>query len=767
VRAVTIALACLALAPAGAGAAEFTPLILDLRLNAQADGVTVVVERDATGELWLAAADLQKLRLAVPDAQPRVIDGTAHYPLAAFAGTSLRIDEATQSADIAVAPGAFVPTRIGYDARSDVPVTPARPGAFINYDVSVAREDGERASGAQVELGFFDSAAVATTSFVATDTGTGRDFTRLDTAVTRDFPEQLATLRVGDSISTAGAWGQAARYAGVHFGTNFATQPTLVTTPLLGTEGVATVPSTVDVFVNGRRIAREDVPPGPFSIERLPAINGAGEMQVVVTDVLGRQQVLSQPYYSGSALLRAGLDEYAFDLGSLRSDFGVHANRYGDLAGAATWRRGLTERWTGEAHLEFESGGATAVGLDSAWRVGDFAIASSTLAASASDSGTGWLTGVGLEHNGPRFNLFGRARFDSERLALIGQEPWMPHLKLRTFLGGGMRLSHAGSIQVAAAVQSYWDTGTVRTLSATWSLTLFDAGYLSLSASHSATRGGDSTDVYLMFTMPLGDQRTASVGLSRAPSPGREDLEGTVTLQKNHPLGAGYGYYSMLSSSGDYVLDYGLYGSAGNLGVQLARRNDVNGQRLQAQGGIAITEVGVLATRPLDQSFAVVEVADYPDLTVYLENHPIGRTDEHGRLLIDRLRPYEANRISLDPREVPMDAALATREIAVAPRWRSGPVVRFPVEHAHALTLHLVRDDGTPVPAGAQVVLDQRSFPVALGGLVYLEGVTRTVDARAQWSSDGCAFEVVPAASDEPMPDLGTVTCVGTGTLER
>jgi len=54
------------------------------------------------------------------------------------------------------------------------------------------------------------------------------------------------------------------RFGGVQFGTNFSTQPMLVTTPLLAAHGEAVVPSTVDVFVNGRPVASESVPPGPF-----------------------------------------------------------------------------------------------------------------------------------------------------------------------------------------------------------------------------------------------------------------------------------------------------------------------------------------------------------------------------------------------------------------------------------------------------------------------------------------------------------------------
>ena len=67
-----------------------------------------------------------------------------------------------------------------------------------------------------------------------------------------------------------------------------------------------------------------------------------------------------------------------------------------------------------------------------------------------------------------------------------------------------------------------------------------------------------------------------------------------------------------------------------------------------------------MPARRLEQSFAVVQVADYADLTVFMDNQPVGRTDQKGRVLVAALRPYERNEISVDPTEVPMDGDVST-----------------------------------------------------------------------------------------------------------
>jgi len=214
-----------------------------------------------------------------------------------------------------------------------------------------------------------------------------------------------------------------------------------------------------------------------------------------------------------------------------------------------------------------------------------------------------------------------------------------------------------------------------------------------------------------------------------------------------------------LASNEDAQLDYVLQGDAGLVGVQYARRNGTDGWRASATGGLAITGAGVMPARRLDQSFAVVQVADYPDLTVYVENQPVGRTDSKGRVLLDSLRAYESNGVSIDPRELPMDATLAMPMTSVTPAYRSGPVVSFPVVRASATTLRLVLPDGSPVPAGARVKTRNEQVPVAMDGLVYLTAAAGRQEASAEWQGQRCTFTFERPESSDPQPDLGKVTC--------
>lgn len=756
---------------AGAAAAQYFQAIAEVKVNDQPSGPTLVVRRDAEGDLLIREADLAKLRLRTPSTEVVVIDGQRYYRFDTTTGAQVTFDDATQSVLLTLPPSAFVATRAGASAADRPRVTPSELGGFINYDLYGEKIEAQSTLGGYFEAGMFGRYGVITSTLIAQDVRGQQDTpsgapdgsaTRLDTTWRVDFPEQLATLRVGDSISTAGAWGRAARFGGIQFGTNFSTQPTLITMPLLSTHGEAMVQSTVDVFVNGQKVASDAVPPGPFTIDNVPPVTGAGQLQVVVTDAFGRQQVLSQPYYSGRSLLAAGLNEYSVEAGSIREDYASRSNSYGDAVAAATFRRGLTNNFTGEVHAEGQQHGASAIGVDGALQVGNFGIVSLTGAAGG-DGSVGWTGGIGFERNGPHLSVFARTRYSSNDFAQLGTQDEQYHPRQRTFGGLGLNFGPAGNLQVSYGVQSNWNGPRSSALGLGYTVTAGNLGYLNLSASRN-TGSDTSTNLFLGWTLPLGNRRTASVSLEYTPdSTDQDSFHAVATLQQSLPPGSGSAYYLSVSSQQEAQLDYAYQGSAGLVGVQYARRNDQDGWRAHGSGGLGITSAGVMPARTLNESFAVVSLADYAGLTVYLENQPVGHTDSKGRVLLDSLRAYEINKVSIDPRELPLDASLAQTSMNVTPAWRSGPVVRFPVVRASAATLRLVQSNDTPVPAGAVVKTRSEQVPVALDGLVYLTDAAGQQQATAEWNGGRCSFSFERPAQAGPQPDLGTIRCVADG----
>src|SRR5204862_86830 len=96
----------------------------------------------------------------------------------------------------------------------------------------------------------FNEYGVFTSSLLAPQLGSPRDWVRLDSTFAVDYPEKLTSLRLGDTLSRPGTWGRPIRLGGLQYGTNFNVQPGFIRQPVLEAAGSATLPSTVDLFVN-------------------------------------------------------------------------------------------------------------------------------------------------------------------------------------------------------------------------------------------------------------------------------------------------------------------------------------------------------------------------------------------------------------------------------------------------------------------------------------------------------------------------------------
>jgi outer membrane usher protein len=193
--------------------------------------------------------------------------------------------------------------------------------------------------------------------------------------------------------------------------------------------------------------------------------------------------------------------------------------------------------------------------------------------------------------------------------------------------------------------------------------------------------------------------------------------------------------------------------------MEAARYADVTAQRGMISGAATLLDGQLRASRSVTNSFASVDIGGIPNITVFVENQPVTRTDASGRALLRDLRPYEENRISIDPTELPLDTSIDARMIAIAPGYRSGVEVKFPVEYERGATFALVLPDGSYVPAGAQVEFKHKLFTVATQGLTYVTGFDHGMSGTAAWPKGRCTFKLEPHSTSDPLPDLGRVPC--------
>lgn len=737
----------------------YSLLWLEVSVNETAMPRPARLVRLKNGQLLASAADLARWRIELPGRNPLAVRGTNYFPLDAIDGLVYQVEERTQVLQIRGRPEIFSPTRI--DARTTAYAPPDAPssGAFLNYDLQFQRQEQDQQLDSLLEFGLFNSRGFGTATFLGHALREHDRTTRLETSWTIDQPLARRSLRLGDSISQPGSWGRSVRFGGLQWGTESAIRPDFVSFPLPTLSGEATLPSTVDLYVDNALRLSNSVPAGPFSIQNVPLITGKGEVQLVVRDLLGRESVITQPYYVSSDLLRAGLHEYSYSAGFLRRQFSLKSNAYGSFFAAGTHRLGLTNRLTGELRTELTSDQQTAgAGITYHWT--DIGIIDSALALSHGSSGNGSLFALGLERQGRPLGFSLRTQLTSAEFNQLGSSGHYAPARQLSTARINLATGNSGSAFVSYLNQSGSSQSDIELVSAGYSVNLFGNYFLSAYALRSL----DDEPNYsfgISLTRALGRRTTGSINLSRQQG----ESSSTVQLQRNLPPGSGFGY-RLLSESGQNgrkEATLSLQNEVGTYRVEATRANHLNGQRLSASGGMALLGGGLHLSRRLDDSFAVVKVGDYPDVPVYAENQLVAHTDSNGEALVPALRAYQRNRLSIQQDALPLDAEIGTLQLGLTPRRRSGSLVEFPVRATRGALLRIVLEDGSPLPVGAVVTArgQDEPFPVGRRGEAYVTGLARHNELQAWWKGRHCTLQVSLPPDAGPVPKLGPFVCHG------
>ena len=183
--------------------------------------------------------------------------------------------------------------------------------------------------------------------------------------LTVDLRDRLTRLIAGDSVANGGALGGGGVFGGVQLARHFGLDPYFIFTPSYGQMAYALAPSTLEVYVNGRLVDRQQVEPGEIDLRHIPVTNGAGDTEVVLRDALGRAVTFQSSYYRPTRLLARAQDDFALTVGLQRVGLGTSSWNYGVPAALGTYRLGFTDGLTlgarAESSLDRVSGGGGAV----------------------------------------------------------------------------------------------------------------------------------------------------------------------------------------------------------------------------------------------------------------------------------------------------------------------------------------------------------------------------------------------------------------------
>jgi outer membrane usher protein len=754
-----------AVGTAGASAtdSDVDELLVLVDVNSQHLDETVPVLRSKSGSIWVPEDSLKRWRLLHPGINPRTHNGIVFLPLDSIVGTTYVYEASTLRLTITARPEAFVALGMVTGSRVYPPPTVPQPGGFLNYDLFASRTGGVSAYAGTFEAGLFTPYGVLVSSTLAQHGNDGPGALRLDTTWTSDFPDRLTTGRIGDTITVPGAWGRAVRFGGVQYGTNFATQPGFIAFPTIAANGQAALPSTVDVFVNNALVAQRPVPPGPFSFTNIPTITGGGNVQLVVRDLFGREQVITQPFYASSTLLRAGLSQYSYEAGFERNRFGAESFDYGRGLVSATYRHGLSDQLTGEVHGE-SMRDKTAVGFAADYLITDIGVVNGAAAVSRSADGrAGQLFGLGFERQAGSWSVTAQSQWTTSDFRQIGLSADSPLPRVQTTASFGYQAGPLGSVNLSYVSRSSYVAPELKILSLAYTLSL-SFGTLSFVANKTyGSEGGVALST--TFSVPFGTRDAASIShdVVRNNASGTTTHDTLFTYQRNLPAGDGYGYRLSAHAHDDIQASGTLQNEFGTYTADITHFQGHAAARVEVAGGLGYMDGYAFASRQITDSFGIVRVDDYPGVGVLLDNQLVGTTDKRGYAMLPRLRPYDINPISIAQDDLPMDAQVDRLKIEAVPYYRSGVLLQFPVRRSRGAIFRVVLDDGEGMPSGSTVQLAGRDevFPVALDGAAYVTGLQPRNSVRAMWNNRSCDFEVLAPPSADPLPDLGSFVCHG------
>nr|WP_081062098.1 fimbria/pilus outer membrane usher protein [Burkholderia territorii] len=729
-------------------------LFLDVSLNGEPTHRIARFQR-IDGRLYAASADLNDLGVATGDRAHE--SSNTLVALDTLAGLRYDYDAARQTLDLRVPDALRIPHTFDTRALAAAPPASSGRGFVLNYD-AYAQTLAHAPLAVWSEARYFDPAGVFSSTGIAYLYDDRRRYVRYDTSWSHSNPGTLTTTQIGDTISSSLSWTRSLRLGGVQWRSNFGLRPDLVTFPVPALSGSAVVPTSVDLYVNNVRQFSGDVPSGPFVINSVPGITGAGNATVVTRDALGRSIATTIPLYVDTRLLAPGLASYSAEAGFLRRAYGNDSFDYARTpAASGSLRYGISERLTVEAHAEATAGVYNA-GAGALARLGERGVANASLAVSAPGR-TGVQAGVGYQYVTPRFSIDAQTLRAFGDYGDLGSREGVPVSRATDRVTVSFPFLRAQTLSFSYLGLKYPGIVPSRIGSIAYLVNL--GGLTSITFSgFQDFRQHDARGFFVSLSVGLGGNTSVSANA------GRQNGDSTYTLNATRPpdYGGGVGWNVQAGANAGLRYAQGQLQYLGRAGqvTLLAQSFDGRGNAsVDVTGAFVLMDGRLMTARRVDDGFALVST-DTGRVPVLHQNRLIGETDRAGYLLVPDLNAYQSNRVAIDGTALPADARIADTTLDVVPQARSGVLAHFAVTRYSAASIALRAPDGTPLPPGLEirhVESGQRTI-VGYDGLTFVDGLVANNHLEISGGGRDCAVEFAYRRPDDgTLPRIGPLTC--------
>jgi outer membrane usher protein len=750
--------------------------ILEVILNGENKGA-FMAKIPSEGDFLFTAEDLKTIGFIKLSGPSSVIENQTSYSLKSIKGVTFVYDESRLVITISADPILLQKSEVDWSHKRQADIVFPKNGSFfINYGITQGFDSGVHvgAFSATQETGIRWGDYLLLSDSMYTHVEGIHKFTRLNTSITRDNRTALTRTVLGDVYTGSGLLGSDILIAGFSYFKNYSLEPSLWKQPTLDYAGFVSLPSQVDVYLDGVQIGSEKFSPGGFNLKNIPVSDGLHGMEIRVRDALGREQILKQPYYSSDILLRKGFHDFGYSVGVQRKSFGTESNRYDGLAFTAYHRYGLSSGATIGVRAE---GGQSLIngGAQLSFRLGRLGTVDTSMALSA---GPQQKNGIAANFNhsflGKNFNFRFQASGYSERYSTLNTMDASdlkerPHFVLKS--GISYRTRKLGSVSLDLTAGSKFSGEKNSSYGVTYARSLTKT--MALTATYrQVTLSKKDNQVFVTLNFSPHKAVTLSTSYQRESNAG----VGMVQLQKNPPTGTGLSYRMLMQKREDggnsytavnpyiqYNGPFGIYSM--NYRSKLGKSSENNSSLEVSASGSIVMASGVWGfSRPINDSFAIVRTSGLHGVRTYHNNHEIGTTDGAGKIVIPNLNAYGDNLVAINDKDIPVNYALKDVARDLSPAWRSGTLIRFEAVKTQAFSGKLImktENGERPLESIEMSIVNGNEtldFITARDGEFYLENISSGAhEVRFMKDQRPVVFVLKIPVSDAMMVDLGRV----------
>lgn len=470
--------------------------------------------------------------------------------------------------------------------------------------------------------------------------------------------------------------------------------------------GISNGNATIIVRQNGYVIATRNVTPGPYSIKDIPAMPGAGDLQVTVHEANGREHIFYQPYNNIEMLMPIDVFRYAIYLGKVRNSCSQASSLLeGDM------QYGISNNLTllgGLMYAENYANSSVGIGVNARYVGAMYGIANfsqNSLVDERTQRAAKFKLGINRELSLTKTYL--SASYEQQTSATYA-ELNDAYQSAKTLSEHGFRkkasvqLEQAiglGNLAFTISQQTNWNGSESTDVRGSLN---YDFSHFNLISSIDNQRRSDGSNdkaFSVTISIPLGREKYHYLSLSSTVDQQSKSRQMSLTgnLLQQHQLGYDLNMQSttdgkQFSSTLNYLSEFGY----SNASYQTSNE----GQRLTLgmQGAAIIHHHGLTLGQRMGNAAALVHTDHVSELSV--ENQQSVHTDSRGNALVPDITAYHHNEESLVNNSKNKNIDIPEEVFSATPR--NGAIVELDFA-AHAQQKQFIRFKdvkGNAIPFG-------------------------------------------------------------------